>query len=75
MGVIRLVGIALGAARLPTAVGDPMEEILVWVEAVELCAVLATRGEGDRCPPCRQVSHWRVAGPAIAAEGSEPGGV
>lgn len=69
MGVIRLVGIAFGAARLPTAMGDLMEEILVWVEAVQFCTVLATRGESDWCPPCCKVSHWRVARTAITAEG------
>ena len=70
MGVVRLVGIAFGAARLPTAVGDLMEEILVWVEAIQFCTVLATCSESDWCPPCRKVSHRRVARTTITAEGS-----
>lgn len=75
VGVIGLVGIAFGAAGLPTARGDVVEEVLVWVEAVELCAVLATRGGGHWCPSCGQVAHGRVAGTAIAAEGSWPPGI
>lgn len=75
VGVIGLVGVALGAAGLPTARGGVVEEVLLWVEAVELCAVLATRAGGHWCPSCGQVSHWRVAGMAAAAQGSWPRGV
>lgn len=75
MGVIGLVGIAFGAARLPTAMGELMEEVLVGVEAVEFCAVLTTRGESHWRPPSCKVSHRRVARTAITAEGSRPRGI
>lgn len=75
VGVIRLVGVAFGAAGLPTARREVVEEVLLWVEAEELCAVLATRGGGHWCPSCGEVPHGRVAGVAIAAEGSCPCGI
>lgn len=75
VGVLGLVGIALGAAGLPTARGDVVEQGLLWVGAEELCAVLATRAGGHWCPSRGQVSHWRVAGTAIAAQGSWPRGI
>lgn len=75
MGVVGLVDVALGAAGLPTARGDVVQEGLLWVEAEELSAVLATRGAGHGCPSCGQVPHGRVAGTAAAAEGSRPRGI
>lgn len=75
VGVVGLVGVAFAAAGLPTARGEVVEQVLVWVEAVELCAVLATRGGGHWGPSCGEVPHGRVAGMAMAAEGSWPCGI